>query len=217
MSNLSSSLQSSVFSLDSTVEQCSSLRLVVGLGNPGRGYEGTRHNIGFAVLDALARRHKVNFALESTWNAQIAKITAPPMKGSSLSLMKPMTFMNLSGTAVGSYARFFHYMAMQALVVLDDVALPLGTLRLRRSGSAGGQRGLESILTHFSTEAVPRLRIGVGAPEASGSSEISLSNYVLSRFRKEEMLRVEEAINRAIEAIECVQCEGIDVAMNTFN
>ena len=191
------------------------LRLVVGLGNPGKEYEGTRHNVGFAVVEAMARHHNASFSFEAKWNAQVAKIPSSSLGEPPLVLIKPMTFMNLSGTAVGSYARFFHYKALQALVVLDDVALPLGTLRLRRSGSHGGQRGLESILTHFSTEVVPRLRIGVGPLDDIPAAP--LSDYVLSRFHKKETELVDETISRAVEAIECVQQSGLDVAMNSYN
>ena len=202
-------------------QQSEAIRLIVGLGNPGREYEGTRHNIGFTILDALAHRHGVNFSFESKWNAQIAKIKPSSSQGIELVLMKPMTFMNLSGAAVSTYTRFFHYSAAESLVVLDDVALPLGTVRFRRSGSAGGQRGLESILTHFSTEAVPRLRIGVGAgletSKSLESPEVPLSDYVLSRFRKEEQSLVQETVDRAVEAIECCQRENLETAMNFYN
>ncbi len=127
--------------------------------------------------------------------------------------------MNLSGTAVAGYARFFHWAAQEALVIVDDVALPLGSLRIRRSGSAGGQRGLESVLTHFSTEEVPRLRIGIGpaADSAHEQSEAPLSNYVLARFRDEERDLVEQSIHRAVDAVECLQREGLDIAMNLYN
>ena len=198
----------------------SKVKLVVGLGNPGREHEGTRHNIGFAVLDALARRHQVSFSFSSKWNADIAKVELS--EGAAFSIMKPRTFMNLSGTATTSYARFFQIAAMETLVVLDDVALSLGKLRLRRSGSAGGQRGLESVLTHFSTEAVPRLRVGVG-PATMASSEsfqytaASLSDYVLSRFHREELPHVQEAMHRAVDAIESLQQDGFETAMNRYN
>lgn len=184
-------------------------RLVVGLGNPGREYEGTRHNIGFAVLDAFAAEHGCHFAFETKWNAQIAAID------SSFVLLKPMTFMNLSGAAVASYARFFKMTPQEIMVVLDDVALPLGALRLRRSGSAGGQRGLESVLTHFSTQEVPRLRLGVGTSEQENRPE--LSDFVLSRFHVSELPHVKEAIQRAVDALHYLQREDLDKAMNFYN
>lgn len=194
------------------------IRLIVGLGNPGREYNGTRHNMGFAVLDALARHHGLTFSFEPKWNAEVAKITAASAAEQDVLLMKPMTFMNLSGTAVASYARFFHLTAMQTLVVLDDVALPLGKLRFRRGGSAGGQRGLESILTHFSTEEVPRLRVGVSASEeGKDSSSKPLSQYVLSRFSKADLPQVQISIQRAVDALEYLQREGLDRTMNFYN
>jgi PTH1 family peptidyl-tRNA hydrolase len=198
------------------------IRLIVGLGNPGSEYVGTRHNIGFAVLDALAKKYDVSFSFESKWNAEIAKIPAISELHSDLVLMKPKTFMNLSGTAVACYARFFHLTPSQILVVLDDVALPLGRLRLRCSGSAGGQRGLESILTHFSTQEVPRLRLGVSAPEDLSKEDPethskALSHYVLSRFSKEELPLVEASIKQAGDALEYLHQEGLDKTMNFYN
>ncbi|MFZ4116499.1 MAG: aminoacyl-tRNA hydrolase [Chthoniobacterales bacterium] len=194
------------------------VRLIVGLGNPGREYHGTRHNIGFAVLDALAESHGLHFSFESKWNAEVAKIPAVSSADSDLLLMKPMTFMNLSGTAVASYARFFQLAASQTLVVLDDVALPLGKLRFKAGGSAGGQRGLESILTHFSTQEVPRLRIGVSPlQEEEQAFAKPLSQFVLSRFSTAELTQVEVSIKRATEALEYLFQEGLDRTMNFYN
>jgi PTH1 family peptidyl-tRNA hydrolase len=198
------------------------LRLLVGLGNPGRQYDGTRHNIGFAVVDALARQHQVEFSFSSKWNADVARISQEG--GSDLWLMKPKTLMNLSGTAVASFAHFYRFTPAEVLVILDDVMLPLGTIRLRCSGSSGGQRGLESVLMHFSTEAVPRLRLGIGAIAEEGSEEakikstqISLSDYVLARFEPNELPLVEAAVQRALEALQMLQEKGFKMAMNLFN
>ena len=196
----------------------SQTRLIVGLGNPGKEYNGTRHNIGFAILDALAKRHGSKFSFEAKWNAEVAKIPAISTSACDLHLMKPMTFMNLSGTAVSAYVRFFHLSALETLVVLDDVALPLGKLRFRGEGSAGGQRGLESILTHFSTQEVPRLRIGVGS--SLKTKEIPsnhLSHYVLSRFSQEESPQVDVSITHALDALEYLHREGLDRTMNFYN
>lgn len=194
------------------------IRLIVGLGNPGREYDGTRHNIGFALLDALAKHHGVSFSFESKWNAEVAKIPATSTSEFGVHLMKPMTFMNLSGTAVISYARFFHFSALQTLVVLDDVALPLGKIRFRRDGSAGGQHGLESILTHFSTQEVPRLRVGVGSSlKEKEIDSMPLSQYVLSRFSQQELPQVEKSMKQAIDALEYLQQEGLDRTMNFYN
>ena len=193
---------------DSTAQ---GIRLVAGLGNPGREYEGTRHNVGFAVLDRIAFQCGVSFSKEAKWDAHIAKITLGSC--GELVLLKPTTFMNLSGDSVGEYARFHRIPSTATLVVLDDVALPLGALRLRTEGGSGGQKGLESVLMHFSTEQVPRLRVGVG-----GASEgRDLSSHVLSRFGPEEKNASEEAIARASDAVLCAAREGMIPAMNLYN
>lgn len=183
------------------------IRLVAGLGNPGKEYEGTRHNIGFAVLDLLARRLGVGFSKESKWDAFVAR------PKSDLSLLKPTTFMNLSGESVGEYARFYRIPSTSSLIVIDDASLPLGTLRLRREGGSGGQNGLKSVLVHFATEQVPRLRVGIGSAVSGGD----LSGHVLSRFLPEERPLAEEAISRAADAVACVLDHGIDHAMNLYN
>lgn len=184
------------------------IRLVAGLGNPGREYEGTRHNIGFAVLDRLAGKLSASFTKETKWDAHVARVP-----GSDLTLLKPSTFMNLSGEAVGEYARFYRIPAASVLVIVDDVALPLGALRMRRDGGSGGQKGLSSVLIHFATEQVPRLRVGVGA--ASGGMD--LSSHVLSRFRSEEQSTVDEALSRAAEAALSAIRNGVEYAMNLYN
>lgn len=187
--------------------ETSGIRLVAGLGNPGRDYDGTRHNIGFAVIDEIVSRLGVSFIKEPKWDAQLAKVP-----GTDLALIKPTTFMNLSGESVEEYARYYRIPASSVLVIADDVALPLGALRLRREGGSGGQKGLESVLIHFATEQVPRLRVGVGA--ASGTD---LSSHVLSRFRPDEQPAVAESVKRAAEAALCVVNQGIEVAMNLYN
>jgi len=187
------------------------IRLVAGLGNPGREYDGTRHNVGFAVLDRIASKFGVSFVKESKWDAFIARVTLYP--GLELVLLKPTTFMNLSGDSVGEYARFYRIPSTATLVVLDDVALPLGALRLRTEGGSGGQKGLGSVLIHFATEQVPRLRVGVG--EASDNRD--LSAHVLSRFSSEEQYNASEAIERAAAAVLCAAREGMIPAMNLYN
>lgn len=202
---------------------CTAMRLIVGLGNPGRQYEGTRHNIGFSVVEALARKHQVEFTFSSKWNADVAKISEEGR--GDLWLMKPLTLMNLSGTSVATFAHFYRLLPAEVLIVLDEVMLPVGKIRLRCSGSSGGQRGLESVLMHFSTEAVPRLRLGVGPIAEEGESddakkrkaEMTLSDYVLSRFQSQEQALVEAAIQEAIEAIETIREQDIKAAMNKFN
>ncbi len=179
-------------------------RLVAGLGNPGREYDRTRHNVGFLVADALARRAGATFTHEPKWNADTAR-------ADDATLMKPQTFMNLSGESIGDFCRFYKYDAAQTLVVLDDIALPLGRLRLRASGSPGGHNGLESILMHLGTDRVPRLRVGIGGAKGS------LVGHVLGRFSAEELPALDEAVNRAADAVAFAQAHGLEAAMNRFN
>ncbi len=183
----------------------SRFRLVAGLGNPGREYDRTRHNVGFLVADALARRAGATFAHEPKWNADTAR-------AGDFTLMKPMTFMNLSGESVGDFCRFYKLEAVQTLVVIDDVALPLGRLRLRHTGSAGGHNGLASVLMHLGTEQVPRLRVGIG-----GGSKNSLVGHVLGKFSSEELAALDQSVNRAADAVEFAQTYGFAAAMNRYN
>lgn len=184
------------------------IRILAGLGNPGREYDGTRHNVGFAVLDLVASRLGVSFSREPKWEAMVARDP-----GSDLVFLKPTTFMNLSGESVCDYARFHRIPAESTLVIADDVALPLGTLRIRREGSSGGQKGLESVLIHFATQQVPRLRVGVGGASAG----VDLSSHVLSRFRPEDQSALGETLARAAEAALCAARSGLADAMNLYN
>jgi PTH1 family peptidyl-tRNA hydrolase len=185
------------------------VKLVVGLGNPGRRYQATRHNIGFAVADDLARRSAVVFE-HSRANALTARLG---LGASSVLLVKPLTMMNLSGEAVAGLAHFFKVDTPDILVVADDVNLPLGRLRLRARGSAGGHNGFKSIIGLLGTEEFPRLRIGVGR----GDVRRELADHVLATFDKEERPDVEESVARAADAVECFIAEGIEVAMNRYN
>ena len=180
------------------------IRLVAGLGNPGREYQRTRHNIGFMVLDRLAADARLPWDFSAKWNAGWAK--------SDVILMKPATFMNHSGEAVAAVANFYKITAPEVLVVLDDFALPLGRLRLRPQGSSGGHNGLESVLEHFGTEYVPRLRVGIGAAPVQGATD-----YVLGRFFEEEQPLLDSTICRAAEAVKCAIDKGLIAAMNLFN
>lgn len=186
------------------MEQGVQFRLVAGLGNPGKEYENTRHNVGFLVADELARRGGVSFSHVAKWNAEMAK-------WASLAILKPATFMNLSGESVGDYSRFYKLDPGEILVVIDDAALPLGGLRLRRSGSSGGHNGLESVMVHLGTDKVPRLRVGIG------SSEISRRDHVLGRFSADERAAINQVVARAADAIEYAQQAGFEAAMNQFN
>lgn len=187
------------------MENAAVFRLVAGLGNPGRNYAGTRHNVGFLVLGELARRVACSFAFDARWNSDIATC-------GGRALMKPQTFMNLSGEAVGGYARYFKLGHGDVFVILDDASLPLGQLRIRKSGSAGGHNGLESVLVHLGTELVPRLRVGIGAPDGR-----ALHDHVLGRFSEEESGAVAAAVNRAADAFEFANAHGLEAAMNQYN
>jgi PTH1 family peptidyl-tRNA hydrolase len=183
--------------------------LVLGLGNPGPRYATTRHNVGAMVVERLVARHGGE-PLELTpeyraWRARI--------DGLDLDLMTPLTFMNLSGAAIEAWRRARPLAAEELLVVVDDVYLPLGRLRIRAAGSSGGHRGLESVEAAMGGQEWARLRIGVGAAESSAE----LRDHVLDVFAAEETPTIEEALERAAEATECWAREGLNIAMNRYN
>jgi len=180
------------------------LRLIAGLGNPGREYEGTRHNAGFMILDRLAQRAGVPFRIESKWNAALA--TTP----GGVLLCKPQSFMNLSGEPLAAVARFHKIPPSGILAIFDDAAIPLGSIRIRPGGSSGGHNGMESILRHAGD--IPRLRIGIGAADGR-----PMLQHVLGKFLPDEGPILGQAIDRAIQAVDCLQRDGIAAAMNQFN
>jgi PTH1 family peptidyl-tRNA hydrolase len=180
------------------------IRLVAGLGNPGREYQRTRHNVGFMVLDRLAADAQLPWEYAEKWKAGWAK--------SDVFLVKPATYMNRSGEAVAAIASFYKIASEEILIVLDDFALPLGRLRLRTQGSAGGHNGLESVLEHFGSDAVPRLRVGIGSAPSVGATD-----YVLGRFFEEEQPLLDATHRRAADAVKCAIDKGLIAAMNLFN
>jgi peptidyl-tRNA hydrolase, PTH1 family len=184
------------------------LKLVVGLGNPGEEYSDTRHNLGFKVADEMARRHGVTFRSSSRWKARTTKVADI---GNGLLLAQPTTFMNLSGWAVRDIAAFHKISPADVLIVVDDADLPLGRLRIRAKGSAGGHNGLKSIIQELGTDAFPRLRIGVGREGGE------LKSHVLGRFGADEQLRIDAAVKRAADAAELFATEDIVTVMNRFN
>jgi PTH1 family peptidyl-tRNA hydrolase len=182
---------------------------VVGLGNPGSEYAGTRHNVGFDVLSELAHRWqfprpKVRFE---------AEIAEGQIKGQRVLLVAPQTYMNVSGRSVQAVLRFYQSPVTAWLVVCDDLNLKLGQLRLRKDGSGGGQKGLASILTALGTEEVPRLRLGIDRPPAG----IDAATYVLGRFRSDEQGVIDQAVRQAASAVEMWVEHGLDATMNAFN
>lgn len=184
--------------------------LIVGLGNPGREYRLNRHNLGFMILDRLVEHHKL---LPFTKRQGKALITSGVIGGVSVILAKPQTYMNLSGEAVGSLMRFYEIPARQLLVCCDDLDLPVGTLRLRPRGTAGGQKGLKSIVQTLGTDLFPRLRIGIGRPPG----RMGPSGHVLQDFTEEEMDLINLALDRAVPAIETFLTGGVVLAMSRYN
>jgi peptidyl-tRNA hydrolase, PTH1 family len=184
------------------------MKLIVGLGNPGSEYAGTRHNVGFAVINVLARRHNIAVTRRNFK----AVYGEGQIDGERVLLARPMTYMNLSGEAVAAIARFYKVETQDIIIILDEAALPPGRLRLRYKGSAGGHNGLASVLQHLGTQEAPRIRIGVG-----GAQRGNLIGHVLSRFSKEDLPVMEEAYERAADAVECALTEGFEMAMNRYN
>ena len=181
------------------------IRVVAGLGNPGPEYAATRHNIGFMVVDQFAAQFGSTWERSTKWDALWTKC------GGAL-VVKPKSFMNRSGYPLSAIAQFYKIEPSQILVVLDDLALPLGRLRLRARGGTGGHNGLESIIMQFGTEEIPRLRIGIGGAPPEGSTD-----YVLSRFFEEEKPTIRSAIDRAVDAVKCAIDNGLNSTMNIFN
>lgn len=184
-------------------------RLIVGLGNPGNSYQDTRHNIGFMVMDVLATRLGTAFQVEKRWESHVAKFAGG-------FLVKPQTYMNLSGRAVGSVGRFYRITPQETLVVFDDVDLPLGRLRLRASGSAAGHNGLKSLISTLGTDQFPRVKVGIGADSGRPAGD-RLVGHVLGKFSEEEKAAVAQAVDRAADAVMGALKSGLGAAMNFFN
>jgi peptidyl-tRNA hydrolase, PTH1 family len=188
------------------------LHLIVGLGNPGAEYTKTRHNAGFALVETLAGRWRADWANERRFNVRLSRAER---NGVRVLLCQPQTFMNLSGEAVGALVNFYQMPRPLSglLVVVDDADLPLGEIRLRPAGGAGGHHGLESIGQHLGTDEYARLRLGIG--RADGAREIT--GHVLGRFAADEAALMEKVLVRAADQVECWLADGIEKAMNQFN
>ena len=184
--------------------------LVVFLGNPGLRYEGTRHNAGFMTADALARKKNISIN-RSRFQALTASC---PIGDTTVLLMKPQTYMNLSGEAVGQATRFYKIPADHVLVVSDDITLPIGAMRIRTKGSAGGHNGLKNIISVLGTEEFPRIRLGVGSPPHPDYDTV---DWVLSVFRDQDAVDMAEAASRAADAVECFIAQGPEKAMNLYS
>jgi len=187
------------------------LYLIAGLGNPGREYAGTRHNIGFMLVELLAARWRAPWVREKRFRSRLARLELDDKR---IILCQPQTFMNASGEAVAALRGFYRLPPGQWLVVVDDADLPLGHIRLRAEGSSGGHHGLESVEQQLGTREYPRLRLGIGRREDDGRQ---ISNYVLGHFDAAERPAVTEVLNRAGQQVECWLKAGMKQAMNYFN
>ena len=184
--------------------------ILVCLGNPGDQYENTRHNVGFMVADELGERQRAPIQ-RLKFKALTNLFT---ISGEKVLVMKPVTYMNLSGEAVRPAADFYKVPPERVLAVSDDTALALGRLRIRRGGSAGGHNGLKSIIQHLGTDQFPRLRVGVGEKP---HPDYDLADWVLGKFTGEDKKTIDAAVKRAADAIECILAEGLDRGMGKFN
>lgn len=185
------------------------MKLIVGLGNPGMQYAATRHNIGFEVIDSIAETYNIQI-VKNKYKALIGEGT---IAGEKVILMKPQTYMNLSGEAVKACMDFHKISPKDLIVAYDDISLELGQLRLRASGSAGGHNGIKNIIAQIGTQEFPRVKFGVGEKPAGWD----LANYVLGRFSEEEMKVIGPRIGDAVKAIETIVDSGIEKAMNNYN
>ena len=183
--------------------------IIVGLGNPSKQYEGTRHNAGFMTLDVLADRYNIDIS-EKKHKALCGKGV---IEGNKVVLLKPQTFMNLSGESVRAAADFYKVAPEEIIVIYDDISLEPGQLRVRKKGSAGGHNGMKNIIAHLGTQDFPRIRVGVGEKPAG----LDLADYVLGRFSKGERELLEEAFKEGAQAAVAILCDGIESAMNQFN
>lgn len=184
-------------------------KLIVGLGNPGPTYVATRHNIGFRCVEELARRHGLSFGR----GRQQAEVATGMIAGHALVLAKPQTYMNDSGLAVAPLVRFYEVEVSDLIVVYDDLDVPFGSLRLRAGGSAGGQRGMRSVLTYLGRDDVPRLRVGIGRPPGRMPAE----RYVLAPFTTEEREQAVAIVDAAADALAVWLTDGLTAAMNRYN
>lgn len=193
---------------DAVLDSFAPMKLIAGLGNPGIKYARNRHNVGFMVLDKLARAEHKKFERQR-FNAQLLEIH---LADERVLLVKPQTYMNLSGSAVGKLAAFYRIPRADVMVVYDDLDLPLGKIRLRAHGSSGGHHGMESIINHLGGSDIPRLRIGIGRPDPTQDV-----GHVLGNFHDDEMSTLDEVLARAEQALRVWVSDGIVKAMNQYN
>lgn len=186
--------------------------MVVGLGNPGLQYEFSRHNIGFRIIDNLALNIKTEFKRVKSYDSLVSR---GKLMNHKLILVKPQTYMNLSGKSVSKIVSYYRISFPDLLIVYDDLNLELGQIRIRKRGSAGGHKGVESIIQYLNSEDIPRLRIGIGKP--SINSNFDYASYVLSNFNNNEKDKISEVIQLSTEAIKTVIEDGLEKAMRKYN
>lgn len=184
------------------------MKVIAGLGNPGQQYSATRHNIGFMAVDVLAGRWNV-----ADWRSKFEAQVAEYRGTETVLLVKPQTYMNLSGRAVAAVLNWYKLTASDLIVIYDELDLPAGRLRLRPQGGAGGHRGIESLFDHLGTHEFARVRLGIGRPPTF----MEAADYVLGRFAPGEQPLIKEMIDKAAEAVECILAHGITKAMNEYN
>lgn len=195
--------------------QSGDLRLVVGLGNPGQRYAGTRHNVGFMVLESLASKEHVRFKAMAKLQGELAEVG---LGANRLRLLMPQTYMNESGRSIRAALDWFDLTADQVLVLVDDMDLPLGRLRLRAKGSAGGHNGLKSTIQHLGTQDFARLRIGIGAPGRSAEERRARTvSHVLGSFNQSEQPLLKEVLDEVLRGIDLIQRQGLERAGNRLN
>lgn len=181
--------------------------LIVGLGNPGAEYENTRHNVGFNVLDLISNKYNIDIS-----RVKFKGIYGEGRIGDErVILLKPSTFMNLSGESVREVCNFYKIPNENIIVIYDDISLEVGRMRIRKSGSAGGHNGIKNIILNLSTDVFPRIKVGVGAPKGN------LVSHVLGKISKDEMNTIEKVFNASVEAVESLITEGVTEAMNKYN
>jgi PTH1 family peptidyl-tRNA hydrolase len=183
--------------------------IIIGLGNPGREYEMTRHNIGFLVIDRLAERWSVDVN-KYKFKALLGEYRKPHEK---IVLIKPQTFMNLSGNAVRSFYQFYKAPLTQVMVIFDDLDLPFGNIRIRKSGGSSGQKGMKSIIEQLGTEEFPRIRVGLGRPPGKMNS----ADFILNKFKTTEKKDLEFILDKCVDVVECFIENGLDTTMNRYN
>ncbi len=184
--------------------------IIAGLGNPGRNYVGTRHNVGFEVLDAVAAKYDIQIK-KLKFNAIYGEGT---IGGEKVILVKPQTYMNLSGESIRDFKAWYKTDTTEIIVIYDDISLPVGKLRLRPKGSAGGHNGIKSIIYQLNSDIFPRIKVGVGKPE---NPDYDLADYVLGKFSSAEVKTLVESAIRAADAVEVIIRDGMEKAMAAYN